>query len=224
MADRRTKKTAKQIFGYARLNFHMGMRQGKNLAVLLCMGCFLLYYLGGIRGYLASAEETVSVQELFLAIMNTHYTAMTVWVGYLLVICDIPYSEKGIYPYLIRTSRKSWLLGQILYLFLVTIFYFFYVGLVLAAAIVPHISFRISWTNAFVKMLNAPWRCGIKNYFSFTFSLIKHNSQYVVVVRQLFLCLLVSMTLGMLTMAIHMLWKMAPVYWLAQWLWHVIIW
>ena len=24
MADRRTKKTAKQIFGYARLNFHMG--------------------------------------------------------------------------------------------------------------------------------------------------------------------------------------------------------
>lgn len=57
MADRRTKKTAKQIFGYARLNFHMGMRQGKNLAVLLCMGCFLLYYLGGIRGYLASAEE-----------------------------------------------------------------------------------------------------------------------------------------------------------------------
>ena len=49
MADRRTKKTAKQIFGYARLNFHMGMRQGKNLAVLLCMGCFLLYYLGGIR-------------------------------------------------------------------------------------------------------------------------------------------------------------------------------
>ena len=112
MADRRTKKTAKQIFGYARLNFHMGMRQGKNLAVLLCMSCFLLYYLGGIRGYLASAEETVSVQELFLAIMNTHYTAMTVWVGYLLVICDIPYSEKGIYPYLIRTSRKSWLLGN----------------------------------------------------------------------------------------------------------------
>lgn len=83
-------------------------------------------------------------------------------------------------------------------------------GLVLAAAIVPHISFRISWTNAFVKMLNAPWRCGIKNYFSFTFSLIKHNPQYVVVVRQLFLCLLVSMTLGMLTMAIHMLWKNGP--------------
>ena len=44
MADRRTKKTAKQIFGYARLNFHMGMRQGKNLAVLLCMGCFCLLY------------------------------------------------------------------------------------------------------------------------------------------------------------------------------------
>jgi len=42
MADRRTKKTAKQIFGYARLNFHMGMRQGKNLAVLLCMGCFII--------------------------------------------------------------------------------------------------------------------------------------------------------------------------------------
>ena len=83
-------------------------------------------------------------------------------------------------------------------------------GLVLAAAIVPHISFRISWTSAFVKMLNAPWRCGIKNYFSFTFSLIKHNPQYVVVVRQLFLCLLASMTLGMLTMAVHMLWKNGP--------------
>lgn len=210
MADRRTKKTAKQIFGYARLNFHMGMRQGKNLAVLLCMGCFLLYYLGGIRGYLASAEETVSVQELFLAMMNTHYTAMTVWVGYLLVICDIPYSEKGIYPYLLRTSRKSWLFGQIFYLFLVTVVYFLYVALVLVVAIIPYISFRISWTGAFVKMLNAPWRCGIKNQFSFTFSLIKNNQQYVVVGQQLFLCLLVSMGIGMLTMAIHMLWRNGP--------------
>ena len=153
MADKNKTKTARQIVGYARLNFHMGMRQRKNLAVLLCMGCFLLYYLGGIRGYLASAEETVSVQELFLAMMNTHYTAMTVWVGYLLVICDIPYSEKGIYPYLIRTSRKSWLLGQILYLFLVTIFYFFYVGLVLAAAIVPHISFATVYKGNIIKNL-----------------------------------------------------------------------
>lgn len=210
MADRRTKKTAKQIFGYARLNFHMGMRQGKNLAVLLCMGCFLLYYLGGIRGYLASAEETISVQELFLAMMNTHYTAMTVWVGYLLVICDIPYSEKGIYPYLLRTSRKNWLFGQIFYLFLVTVVYFLYVALVLVVAIIPYISFHISWTGAFVKMLNAPWRCGIKNQFSFTFSLIKNNQQYVVVGQQLFLCLLVSMGIGMLTMAIHMLWRNGP--------------
>lgn len=210
MANKGMKKTAKQVFGYARLNFHMGMRQGKNLAVILCMSCFLLYYLAGIRGYLASAKETVSVQELFLAVMNTQYTAMTVWVGYLLVICDIPYSEKGIYPYLIRTSRKSWLLGQVLYLFLVTVFYFLYVGLVLTVVVVPYISFRISWTSAFVKMLNAPWRCGIKNYFSFTFSLIKHNPQYVVVARQLFLCLLVSMALGMLTMAVHMLWKNGP--------------
>ena len=127
MADKNKTKTARQIVGYARLNFHMGMRQGKNLAVLLCMGCFLFYYLGGIREYLAVSRQTTGVQELFLTVMNTQYTAMTVWAGYLLVICDIPYSEKGIYPYLIRTSRKSWLLGQILYLFLVTIFYFFYV-------------------------------------------------------------------------------------------------
>ena len=62
MADRRTKKTAKQIFGYARLNFHMGMRQGKNLAVLLCMGCFLLYYLSGIRGlhFISLADSVVN--------------------------------------------------------------------------------------------------------------------------------------------------------------------
>lgn len=64
MADRRTKKTAKQIFGYARLNFHMGMRQEKS-GCFIVHGLLLLYYLGGIRGYLASAEETVSVQELF---------------------------------------------------------------------------------------------------------------------------------------------------------------
>ena len=37
MADRRTKKTAKQIFGYVRLNFHMGMRQGKK------SGCFIVH-------------------------------------------------------------------------------------------------------------------------------------------------------------------------------------
>lgn len=210
MADKRMKINVKQILGYARLDFHMGMRQGKNLAVVLCMSCFLLYYLGGIRGYLAEAKEAVAVQELFMAVMNTHYTAMTVWVGYLLVICDIPYSEKGVYPYLLRTSRKNWLLGQIFYLLLVTIAYFMFVGLVLAAAVFPHISFRISWTNTFVKMLNAPWHYGIKNAFGFTFPLIKNDPQYVVMGRQLLLCLFASMALGMLTMAIHMLWRNGP--------------
>lgn len=166
MADRRTKKTAKQIFGYARLNFHMGMRQ-ENLAVLLCMGCFLLYYLGGIRGYLASAEETVSAQELFLAMMNTHYTAMTVWVGYLLVICDIPYSEKGIYPYLICTSRKKLVTWSDFISVLGNNFLFFYVGLVLAAAIVPHISFRISWTKCFCQNAECTMEMWNKELFFF---------------------------------------------------------
>lgn len=210
MADKNKTKTARQIVGYARLNFHMGMRQGKNLAVLLCMGCFLFYYLGGIREYLAASRQTTGVQELFLTVMNTQYTAMTVWAGYLLVICDIPYSEKGIYPYLIRTSRKKWLLGQIFYLLLISVSYFIYICLVLAAVIFSYISVCYSWTSAFVKLLNAPWRCGIENNLSFTFFLIKHNSQQIVVGRQFVLCLFASWMLGMLTMAIHMLWKNGP--------------
>ena len=66
MADRRTKKTAKQIFGYTRLNFHMGMRQGKNLAVFIVHGLlFALLSRWHSLGIWHRQEETVSVQELF---------------------------------------------------------------------------------------------------------------------------------------------------------------
>ncbi len=113
--------------------------------------------------------QKIGIMEMFLVVTNNMYTSFTIWIGFVLIICDIPYRDDGVYQYLLRTSRRSWLWGQIVYIVAITVIYFAYIFLLLLLLIVPQVTFQTAWTTTFVKMINAPFGYGISNYFSFQF-------------------------------------------------------
>ena len=109
--------------------------------------------------------QKIGIMEMFLVVTNNMYTSFTIWIGFVLIICDIPYRDDGVYQYLLRTSRRSWLWGQIVYIVAITVIYFAYIFLLLLLLIVPQVTFQTAWTTTFVKMINAPFGYGISNYF-----------------------------------------------------------
>lgn len=200
----------RMAFAYTKLNFQRCLYQGKTAVIGICIAAFLFAYFGDVRGALIQYGQKVNLSEMFLAVTNNLYTSFTIWVGFILIICDIPYRDEGVYQYLLRSSRKSWLWGQILYMTGITLVYFIYILLLLFLLLMPQIMWEKQWSNAFVRMINIPQIYAIKYFFSFPVSVIKSGALSVLFYRCIILCLLIGLSAGMLTMMFHLLWPGGP--------------
>ena len=163
----------RRMNAYVKLNFQRCLSQGKTLVICICLAVFFYLYFGDVRGGLMESGQKIGIMEMFLVVTNNMYTSFTIWIGFVLIICDIPYRDDGVYQYLLRTSRRSWLWGQIVYIVAITVIYFAYIFLLLLLLIVPQVTFQTAWTTTFVKMINAPFGYGISNYFSFPVSVMR---------------------------------------------------
>lgn len=166
----------RRMNAYVKLNFQRCLSQGKTLVICICLAVFFYLYFGDVRGGLMESGQKIGIMEMFLVVTNNMYTSFTIWIGFVLIICDIPYRDDGVYQYLLRTSRRSWLWGQIVYIVAITVIYFAYIFLLLLLLIVPQVTFQTAWTTTFVKMINAPFGYGISNYFSFPVSVMRQTT------------------------------------------------
>ena len=200
----------RRMNAYVKLNFQRCLSQGKTLVICICLAVFFYLYFGDVRGGLMESGQKIGIMEMFLVVTNNMYTSFTIWIGFVLIICDIPYRDDGVYQYLLRTSRRSWLWGQIVYIVAITVIYFAYIFLLLLLLIVPQITFQTAWTTTFVKMINAPFGYGISNYFSFPVSVMRQTTALQLFGRCIVLCMMIGMATGFLTMMLHMLWPCGP--------------
>ena len=134
----------RRMNAYVKLNFQRCLSQGKTLVICLCLAVFFYLYFGDVRGGLMESGQKIGIMEMFLVVTNNMYTSFTIWIGFVLIICDIPYRDDGVYQYLLRTSRRSWLWGQIVYIVAITVIYFAYIFLLLLLLIVPQVTFSDS--------------------------------------------------------------------------------
>lgn len=197
----------REVFSYVRLNLQRCLRQGKTTIILIALFFFFQMYLGNVRSILIENNEVLGIGELFLAVTNTNYTAFTIWAGFILLICDIPYHEKGIYQYLLRTSRSSWLYGQLLYLVIITVLYFLYLFFLIFLMIMPQVTIKLEWTKPFFQMVNLPMKYGIKNWFVFPVSIMRGQTPGILFGKCVVLNFLAGILTGFLTILFHMFWK-----------------
>lgn len=137
----------RRMNAYVKLNFQRCLSQGKTLVICICLAVFFYLYFGDVRGGLMESGQKIGIMEMFLVVTNNMYTSFTIWIGFVLIICDIPYRDDGVYQYLLRTSRRSWLWGQIVYIVAITVIYFAYIFLLLLLLIVPQVTFQTAWTT-----------------------------------------------------------------------------
>lgn len=101
----------RRMNAYVKLNFQRCLSQGKTLVICICLAVFFYLYFGDVRGGLMESGQKIGIMEMFLVVTNNMYTSFTIWIGFVLIICDIPYRDDGVYQYLLLYFPKELALG-----------------------------------------------------------------------------------------------------------------
>lgn len=109
---------------------------------------------------------------LFPFIMSGWYSMILLMLGIVLLFCDAPFIDEH-QPYqIMRSNRKTWLTGQILYVIVGSALYFAFVIFVSSIFFVPKISFVDEWGKVWTTLArtNAASQYGLS--FSVPYSII----------------------------------------------------
>lgn len=112
------------------------------ISALLILG-YLYLLENPIRSF-ASAVNINVTPWIFPFLLNDVYSQMMIFLGIVLVFCDAPFLDSA-QPYMIlRSGKKGWLLGEYLYIMLVSVIYLLYVLIVSICLIFP-VDFSNEW-------------------------------------------------------------------------------
>lgn len=112
------------------------------LALLLLM--FLNIFLAPVRRAASFVELPVSAW-VFPFLMSNYYFLMIIMFGFVLFLCDAPFIDSEQAYLIIRSGKKTWLKGQLLYICLASAVYFLFVFLVSVILLLPNITFSADW-------------------------------------------------------------------------------
>lgn len=82
---------------------------------------------------------------IFPYLTDFYFTQMLIMVGIVFLFCDAPFMDAG-QPYLIiRSSRTTWGLGQVLYIMISTAIYLLFIIIICLIILFPNIFFSNGW-------------------------------------------------------------------------------
>jgi hypothetical protein len=82
---------------------------------------------------------------LFPFLTGQNYSKIFIFIGILLLFCDAPFIDKS-QPYLIiRSGRRKWCTGQIIYVFGATLFYFAFMLILSILLNINHLEYNSDW-------------------------------------------------------------------------------
>lgn len=94
--------------------------------------------------------------ELFTVLCSNSMTVVCFFAGYVFLVCDSPFVDNGLSSFVLRSTRKTWLRGQILTFFAVAIVYYLWI-LLLTCLICPISAGGFaSWSEAFALAMKTP--------------------------------------------------------------------
>ena len=141
---------------------------------------------------------------LFPFLMAEPYSALMIMLGLILLFCDAPFIEDD-QPYLIlRSGRKAWAVGQILYVMAGCAVYFVTTYLISVLVILPYIGFEDGWG----KVINTFCQMGIAKQYGIVLAFRQQINNVFGPVQatllDLFLCWMIGVFLGLLLLLLNL--------------------
>lgn len=124
----------------------------KVLLVFILLFLYVRNYTEPIVEFSKSVHVGISPY-LFTLFMNDMMFPIIVALGYLLLICNAPFLNKGYLFLVARTGKLYWVIGEACFLLTYAVFYvFMLIGLTLAN-ILPHISWETEWGKIIMSLV-----------------------------------------------------------------------
>lgn len=111
-------------------------------ALLVCL--FEWTKIQPIRQYCA-AQDIGIANWYFPFLFTDEINTMFFFFGILILFCDAPFIDRHQMFVVIRTGKKNWFLGKIIYIFTASILYFTWMYLVSIAEFIPYVGFSTGW-------------------------------------------------------------------------------
>ena len=194
---------AGSIFSICAHNLRKWLINPRIYVVFITASLYLHSILSPILIFCKNSGHNISLY-VFPFIMSHTNSVTLIMLGVILLFCDAPFIEID-QPYIImRSGRKVWTLGQILYILIASFIYFFFILAFSCLILLPHIEFGMEWgkvIGTFAQTSVAPQHNIV---IPFSFSIYNAYLPIVAMILSFLNCFLISFILGMLIFMLNL--------------------
>lgn len=182
-------------------------RQSPRMIMLFAMlACILLIYALPMAENARAQGEKLQAGEIFVALTNWRFSTLIFSCSIILLFCDLPIVDRFAANAIIRGSRRSWFLGQALYVLVTSVLCATGVLLLSVAVALPNLSFANAWSRP-VKLMATSGRIAIdpaRMKLAMDGFVVKTFSPYAALMHSYFLLVLLNCFYGMASLVARM--------------------
>ncbi len=176
------------------------------IMMFLMLACIILIYALPFVENARVQSEKLQVGELFVALTNWRFSMLIFSCSIILLFCDLPIVDRFATNAIIRGSRRSWFLGQALYVIVTSVLCATGVMLLSVAVALPNLSFSNAWSRP-VKLMASSGRIAIdpaRMKLTMDSYVVKTFSPYVALLHSCLLLTLLNCFYGMASLVSRM--------------------
>lgn len=179
------------------------------LSLFVVYACLRLCF-GNVYLYLEESGETLQAVELMVFASSNRSPQWMLTFGMLLLLGDAPFLHAGISVYLVRSSRRRWFMGQILFCFITVVCYLLTIEIMLLSMSGNGVSFLNNWSDPIVlasRITAGASLLHIEMAIDFPMSIISSGKPYAMFALTMLYDTLLLTMLSLLCLACNVKWK-----------------
>lgn len=104
-----------------------------------------------------AAQQVLSVSQWYFPLLFTqdNIVYMFIYFGLILLLCNAPFVDAQQIFVLTRSGRRTWFLGQMLYIALSCFLFFAFIALLCVVEFIPYVGFSMNWEMVFTSLADA---------------------------------------------------------------------
>lgn len=143
------------IMKVAKLGIKKWMTSPRMYVVAILAALFMWAPLEQIRIF--AMQQELSVSNWYFPLMWADDNGMIVLFLYfdiILMFCNAPFVDRQQIFVLLRSGKKNWFLGQLLYIVSAAVIYFLYIFVLTIVEFIPYVGFSLRWESVFESLAN----------------------------------------------------------------------
>lgn len=134
----------KQIWCICKVNFYLSITSFRFYFALLVVGILLIQIIKPIRDFSEFVQIPITPY-LFPFLIQNRFLQTIIAIGLVFILSDVPVINDSTIYLVVRSSRRNWIKGQMLYIVLESFAFLICVVVLTIIILFPHLAFSIEW-------------------------------------------------------------------------------